>query len=439
MSLLDLPLEMLTAVSQQLDLHDLVRVAATCKRFRHGEPETLELPTESPVITALRELAFARPELVPITRPIGCSYSWVAYLARSARQRRCLEAPPLAVNDEHSLFVDATRRLLACGSEVATGHGNVDEDTVFPLFTPVAGLAGVRVRSVAAGYDHSLALSWDGRIYSWGKNESGQLGHGDELARPAPALVEGFEGVRGVSASNHHSLAVTQSGQVFTWGEALMRRAEPSLRPISVEGFGDGVRVRHVHAGDARVFAIGEAGELFSWGSGREGILGHGDTREQRSPKRVEALRGVPVSSTSILYSHALALAEDGQVYAWGENCDRTVLGNPQVERELLPKPVEALRGVRVGFIAAACSTSYAVADTGELWTWGKGYAQLPPLGHGAEVDCPLPKPIESLRGVRMDAVAASSYHVLARAGDGSVYSFGNCHSTATGSAWARR
>jgi alpha-tubulin suppressor-like RCC1 family protein len=68
---------------------------------------------------------------------------------------------------------------------------------------------------------------------------------------------------------------------------------------------------------------------------------------------------------------YALALAEGGLVYAWGRNEERAVLGNPNVVRELQPKPVEALRGVRVGSIAASGHRSYAVADTGELWAWG--------------------------------------------------------------------
>src|SRR6056297_1347331 len=59
-SLLQLPLEILTEVCMQLDQHDLVRVAAACKRFRHGDSglAPLELPTKSPVITALRKHAF---------------------------------------------------------------------------------------------------------------------------------------------------------------------------------------------------------------------------------------------------------------------------------------------------------------------------------------------------------------------------------------------
>jgi hypothetical protein len=52
--LLDLPHELFTAVCQQLDLLDLARIAATCKRFRHGDGglQTAELPTKPPAVVA---------------------------------------------------------------------------------------------------------------------------------------------------------------------------------------------------------------------------------------------------------------------------------------------------------------------------------------------------------------------------------------------------
>jgi alpha-tubulin suppressor-like RCC1 family protein len=62
---------------------------------------------------------------------------------------------------------------------------------------------------------HSLALGWDGRVYTWGKNTRGQLGQGDKLARPSPEPVEELEGVCGIAAGSEHSLAVTQSGRFF--------------------------------------------------------------------------------------------------------------------------------------------------------------------------------------------------------------------------------
>jgi alpha-tubulin suppressor-like RCC1 family protein len=100
-------------------------------------------------------------------------------------------------------------------------------------------------------------------------------------------------------------------------------------------------------------------------------------------------------------------------------------LGNPHVERELLPKPVEALLGVRVGSVAVAGCRSYAVADAGEAWAWGGDNGPSVPLGHGEQMNCPLPKPIESLWGIKVDAVIACEMHTLALADDGSVHAWG--------------
>jgi hypothetical protein len=197
--LLDLPLELLTTVCQLLDLHDLMRIGSTCKRLRHGDDalETAELPNKSPVVTVLQDHAFSRPEMVPSTRPIGCSKSslryyafyrpelipttrpidysestlgrhsvfrpklipsrhplgysesWVSYLARCTRQRRCREAPPIAAGECHTLFVDATGRLLGYGKGAAAGHDHKKRAVSVP--TPVAAVASVRVRSLAAG------------------------------------------------------------------------------------------------------------------------------------------------------------------------------------------------------------------------------------------------------------------------------------------------
>jgi alpha-tubulin suppressor-like RCC1 family protein len=143
----------------------------------------------------------------------------------------------------------------------------------------------------------------------------------------------------------------------------------------------------------------------------------------------------VLVNSVAVGWGHALALTEDGLVYAWGGNTHGAVLGNPHVEREPLLKPVEALRGVLVRSIAAGCGRSYAVADTGAVWAWGtvSNDYDSPPLGHGERGHCPLPKPIASLRGVKVDAVAAGRYHVLALADSGRVYAWGNRYGAETG------
>jgi hypothetical protein len=171
-------------VCLHLDLRGLARAAQASKVFRHGDSglETAELPTQSPVITALLKHAFPGGEMIPNTRPTGCSESWVAFLAWCARQRRCREAPLIAAGVNHSLFVDASGRLLACGTEAAVGHNDMNIFLFNPI--PVAAMAGIRVRSVAAGPQHSLALSSDDRVYSWGLNPWGELGHADMHTGP---------------------------------------------------------------------------------------------------------------------------------------------------------------------------------------------------------------------------------------------------------------
>ena len=82
-------------------------------------------------------------------------------------------------------------------------------------------LNGLRFTSACAGESHSLAIDASGRVYAWGRNGEGQLGLGDEKARSRPARVGGqLERmvVRAVAAATIHSAAVTMCGRVFTWG-----------------------------------------------------------------------------------------------------------------------------------------------------------------------------------------------------------------------------
>jgi hypothetical protein len=64
-------------------------------------------------------------------------------------------------------------------------------------------------------------------------------------------------------AHTSYCLAVTQSGSVFRWGCPLLPE-EDDLIPIIVQGFGEGVRLRSVHARLSMAFAFCEKGGLFS-------------------------------------------------------------------------------------------------------------------------------------------------------------------------------
>ena len=85
----------------------------------------------------------------------------------------------------------------------------------------IEAFAGQHVVAVSAGSRHNLALTADGAVWSWGGGDLGQLGHGDQQDQLLPKKVEAFAGQRvvAVSAGGSHSLALTADGDVFTWGK----------------------------------------------------------------------------------------------------------------------------------------------------------------------------------------------------------------------------
>jgi hypothetical protein len=100
--------------------------------------------------------------------------------ARGAHPSSALAAPlscahrcRLAAGPWHSLLLDAAGWLLTCGQGAAASH--CDAGGIVSAPTPVTAMAGALVRSVAAEGRHSLALTWDGRVYSRGLNGEGQL------------------------------------------------------------------------------------------------------------------------------------------------------------------------------------------------------------------------------------------------------------------------
>lgn len=85
----------------------------------------------------------------------------------------------------------------------------------------MAGLSGIT--QVAAGWDHSLALSSDGTVWAWGNNTAGELGNGTTARSLTP--VQGLSRVTSIAAGAFFGMAVqnrnlyTVLNQVMTWGQ----------------------------------------------------------------------------------------------------------------------------------------------------------------------------------------------------------------------------
>jgi hypothetical protein len=112
----------------------------------------------------------------------------------------------------------------ACNAPSAAPHHH---HTLFPLLLPAFRVAAIRQRvvAVAAANKHSAAITSGGEVFTWGANHEGQLGYGtsDSQSNPTPRLVEALKGraIGRVSAAKRHTVVLSQEGEVFTWGHKV--------------------------------------------------------------------------------------------------------------------------------------------------------------------------------------------------------------------------
>ncbi|KAL2621474.1 hypothetical protein R1flu_001679 [Riccia fluitans] len=183
----------------------------------------------------------------------------------------------------------------------------------------VEALAHEKVRSVACGMDHSLALTEKGSIYSFGDNSLGQLGRpvngGESMG--TLSFPDGETTAVGIAAGLGHSLAITSEssgsalgGNLYSWGwnsASQLGRSGESDRPGLVQGLDEETMIE---ARGGRVHSVGltSNNDVCVWGSGRNGRLGLGSSSDESYPFPIESLSSASVLQVASGFDHSLIL-----------------------------------------------------------------------------------------------------------------------------------
>lgn len=322
------------------------------------------------------------------------------------------------------VLVQHKRAELAWGSN---GDGQLGDGTTTDRPTPVLTDApGLQV--VAMGQRHAIGARLDGTVSTWGSNDSGQLGTGTSQQHvPTPALVSGVGNVVAVAAGRSSSYALKRTGELFGWGSGgwgELGTATPTWQaavPAQIPGMTD---VRAIASGDDFVAAVKRDGSLWAWGFNVSDEAGsRGASPQQNTPVQVGCTReAVAVAAGSF---HALALASDGTVTAWGQN-ESGELGDGTLTNRGLPVAVSGLPPAKA--LAAGAYSSLALARDGTVWGWGdNGFGEL---GLGpAPLWTTVPLQLPGLSNVI--AIACGDFHALAVSQDGNVWTWGGQAPTA--------
>jgi alpha-tubulin suppressor-like RCC1 family protein len=303
-------------------------------------------------------------------------------------------------------------------------NGELGDGTTINHSTPVdvVGLTG-GVGSIAAGGDHTCALTTMGGVKCWGNNYFGQLGDGTGQDRFTPVDVVGqTNGVSAIATGWGHTCALTVTGRVKCWGYNYYGQLGDGttthrLLPADVLGLASGVIA--IAAGRRQTCALTTVGGVKCWGYNNYGQLGDGTIESHSTPVDVVGLTS-GVSAIAAGEYHTCALTTAGGIKCWGYN-DFGQLGDGTTTNRSIPVDVAGLAS-GVSAVAAGGGYTCALTSTGGVKCWGYNY--LGQLGDGTIESHSTPVDVVGLTS-GVSAVAAGDYHVCAVTISGGVKCWG--------------
>lgn len=321
----------------------------------------------------------------------------------------------------HSAAIDKDGKLYTWGGNACgqLGHGDLDNRNVPTVVQDLSN-----VISVCAGHDYTMALTANGRLYTWGYNFCGQLGLGDESNRNKPTRVTAITNVVAISVGEKHSAAINGNGELYTWGDnqagELGITEHDNVKiykvstPTKVESLSNVIAVA---LGSDTTAAITANGDLYMWGDNLYRQLGVGSTADSvRVPTKVNSLSNVVAVSLGFAFSSAVTA--NGDLYTWGFN-PFGQLGLGDYDDRATPTKVVSLPNVVSVYMSAFHSA--ALTADGSLYTWGDNlYSQL---GHGDYYDCPIPVKVNIANVV---AVGLGFDNTAVLTADGKIYNWGS-------------
>ncbi|XP_048855817.1 probable E3 ubiquitin-protein ligase HERC6 [Brienomyrus brachyistius] len=289
-----------------------------------------------------------------------------------------------------------------------------------------------QVTQVAAGESHTLILSNSGKVWTCGRNSSGQLGR-RRGTNNVPVALDRPESAVGVACGQEHCLALCKSGEVLAWGRGsegqlgtgrFDKQLKPRIIRLTVSPSMP-TPVIQVACGKYHSLVLTKEGEMFSWGRNGYGQLGLGRAiSTQAVPSRVLSLIGVPVIQVCAGGEYSFAISLSGEIYCCGaNNVGQLGLNRVDENGRFTVCAVPALRALSVCDVSCGEAHSVVLTKDGDVFTFGEGtHGQL---GHNSTNNELRPRKVEGLEGGAKQ-IACGSHHTLVLMASGHLLAFGN-------------
>jgi alpha-tubulin suppressor-like RCC1 family protein len=273
----------------------------------------------------------------------------------------------------------------------------------------------------AGSYNSCAAIKTNGTLWSWGYNSRGNLGLNDVTNRSSPVQVGALTDWAQVSAGDISCAAIKTNGTLWTWGANSFGRLGLNdvinrSSPVQVGALSDWSQVS---AGTVSCAAIKTNGTLWSWGLNSSGQLGQNNLTYLSSPVQVGALTDWSKVSTSGF--SCAAIKTNGTLWSWGNNAQGQLGLNDVVYRS---SPVQVGALTDWSQVSAGGSFCAAVKTNGTLWTWG--FNTNSQLGQNISYTINRSSPVQVGALTDWSQVAAGDGFCAAIKTNGTLWTWGN-------------
>lgn len=204
------------------------------------------------------------------------------------------------------------------------------------------------------------------QVYSFGRNDFGQLGSGDTIDRKLPSLVESLRGQRvtSLACGQYHTVISTveigvQSCGKNDYGQLGVESTEFQPNLVRVRGALEGATVKHLRCGYYHTIVLAVGGHVLGFGRNDYGQLGLGHTTQRVfGPKLIEGAEGKGVYRVSAGCYHTVLIGADGMLHVFGRN-HHGQLGTGDTSERHAPFPVDTFLGRRIAKVTMCACLEY--------------------------------------------------------------------------------
>jgi alpha-tubulin suppressor-like RCC1 family protein len=197
---------------------------------------------------------------------------------------------------------------------------------------------GEMIVDISTGDSHLMALSSNHRVFTWGYNRYGQIGNGTRTNQALPLDITPFLGLEVnehatlISLSSNHSMVLTSNHRVLSWGWGMRGQIGngtwyDQILPVDITanfGLQDGEYLVEVVGAWGNIMALSNYKRFFGWGYNYDGSVGDGTRSNRPYPVDVTANLGLEPDETLIQITagvhHNMLLTSHHRVIAMGWN-----------------------------------------------------------------------------------------------------------------------